>query len=126
MFRGLPAEVPHARAFTRGVLEGHPLVDTAELVVSELATNAVRHSLSGEWCGPFIVYVEHEAETVVVSVNDLGAVTLPTVRPLASINVCDASGRGLGLVAELSKDWGFESISSGLRVWAKLVADPSS
>lgn len=125
MFPGQLVEVRQARAFTREVLAGHPVVDTAELVVSELASNAVQHSLSGEYCGPFIVAVDAGAASVRVSVVDLGAETSPPVRP--AMPGPDAErGRGLALVALLSKEWGADELSVGRRVWAELVPDEFS
>ncbi|MFD0772604.1 ATP-binding protein [Streptomonospora algeriensis] len=126
MFPGLPTEVAQARAFTRAVMDGHPLADPAELVVSELATNAVQHSLSGEWCGPFVVHVEAEPASAQVAVVDLGGDSTPTARPPAELGAVDDHGRGLAIVSALSKDWGFEPDPFGLRVWAKLVADAPS
>jgi|SRR5690625_3339234 len=126
MFPGLPAEVAHARAFTRAVMGGHPLADTAELVVSELATNAVQHSLSGQWCGPFIVFVDAESSSAKVAVVDLGGDTKPAAPALGALDMADDHGRGLAIVAAMSKEWGFEPDSFGLRVWAKLVTDTPS
>ncbi|MBV2363472.1 ATP-binding protein [Streptomonospora nanhaiensis] len=127
MFPGMPAEVAQARAFTRAVLDDHPLAEDAELVVSELASNAVRHSLSGAWCGPFIVFVDSEPDMAHVAVVDLGSSdTKPYARPLGTIDIRDDSGRGLGIVAAVSKEWGFEPDTFGLRVWAKLVTDAPS
>ncbi|GAB3453733.1 ATP-binding protein [Streptomonospora sediminis] len=126
MFPGLPAEVAQARAFTRAVMGGHPLAETAELVVSELATNAVQHSLSGEWCGPFIVFVDAEPSSAHVAVVDLGGGSTPTTHPLRSLDIGDDHGRGLAIVAAMSKEWGFDPDPFGLRVWAKLVADVPS
>ncbi len=126
MFPGLPEEVGQARAFARGVLDGHALVDSAELVVSEFATNAVVHTLSGQWCGPFIVMVEADSESVRVSVMDMGADTAPEATPLGCLDVDREYGRGLALVSALAKEWGYESVPAGLRVWAELVTDRSS
>ncbi|TQN33480.1 anti-sigma regulatory factor (Ser/Thr protein kinase) [Haloactinospora alba] len=122
VFPGHPAEVAQARAFTRAVLDRHSVVEAAVLVVSEFATNAVVHSLSGLWCGSFVVIVESEASWVRVSVVDLGAETVPRLTP-GDIDPEQESGRGLALVTSLVKGWGFEPVSVGLRVWAELVTD---
>ncbi|MER5885076.1 ATP-binding protein [Streptomyces sp. NPDC001941] len=43
---GAPEEVARARRWTRDVLREHPRVDDAVLVVSELGTNALKHTAS--------------------------------------------------------------------------------
>ncbi|MEU7990470.1 hypothetical protein AB0B56_36975 [Streptosporangium canum] len=47
-FLGSPASITEARRFITAFLRNWPCVDDAELIVSELATNAVRHSDSGQ------------------------------------------------------------------------------
>ena len=44
-FPGLPAIVPSARRFVRGILVGSPRAEDMELIVSELASNAIRFFL---------------------------------------------------------------------------------
>lgn len=55
VFPGQPDQVREARAFLRGVLGGCPVADTALLVCSELASNAVQHSRSARPGGAFTV-----------------------------------------------------------------------
>jgi anti-sigma regulatory factor (Ser/Thr protein kinase) len=54
-FRGAPEELGSARAWLRKLLGGHPCADDAELILSELATNALRHTTSGAQTGSFLV-----------------------------------------------------------------------
>jgi serine/threonine-protein kinase RsbW len=61
-FPGRPEQVGQARLFTRSVLAGRPEADSAALVVSELATNAVRHTASGEPRGTFLVVIWARAD----------------------------------------------------------------
>jgi anti-sigma regulatory factor (Ser/Thr protein kinase) len=42
VFPGEPEQVAHARHDVARYLDGHPLTDDAVLIVSELATNAIR------------------------------------------------------------------------------------
>lgn len=125
MFPGQLTEVRTARAFTRAVLDGNPMMDDAVLVVSELVSNALQHSMSGEYGGPFIVAVESNPGSVWVSVVDLGAETTPSLSPTMP-GPDRERGRGLSLVARLSKEWGTDQLPVGLRVWAELVPDGSS
>lgn len=47
-FPGLPEQLSEVRQFTLKVLGDDPGVDDVLLVTSERATNAIRHSFSGE------------------------------------------------------------------------------
>ena len=69
------------------------MVDTAELLVSELATNAMRHGRP-----PLVVRVRIVGNEVEVGVSDAD----PTVPVAARYRTLEESGRGLGLVAALS------------------------
>lgn len=123
LFVGRPGSISDARAFSRAfVVERVPedLVATVELVVSELCTNAVEHTASGDEGGHFVLELETHPEHVRVSVVDLGAPTPPAIsdEPASADAV---SGRGLLIVAAVSKAWGTESVRVGRRVWADVV-----
>src|SRR5579884_4013538 len=51
--RNSPEEIGRARRWTRDMLQGQPIADDAELIVSELSTNALLHSASGCQQGTF-------------------------------------------------------------------------
>jgi anti-sigma regulatory factor (Ser/Thr protein kinase) len=93
---------------------GH-LADAADLVMSELVTNAVVHGL-----GPasLDVYVDRAADggLLFIEVQDAGGV-LPQRRDVGEDSV---DGRGLLIVAALAEDWGVEPVGHGKRVWASL------
>lgn len=123
-FRGRPDQVAHARQFVVSLLGARPVVDVAELVVSELATNAVRHSWSGLREGWFVVSVElDDPDRVRVSVTDLGGDTSPAV---VAVSDEAETGRGLRLVERVAKEWGCEPTGLGRRVWADLPLDDLS
>lgn len=90
-------------------LEGS-MLDDAQLVLSELATNAIRHARSG-----FSVAARRTDSGVLLSVRDSSAVQ-PTVRNEPT----DASGRGLRIVSALASTWGVEHAPEGKTVWAEL------
>jgi anti-sigma regulatory factor (Ser/Thr protein kinase) len=118
LFPGRPEQIAHARLFIRSVLAGRDEAESAELVVSELATNAVRHSASGLPGGAFTVRVTLRPDGVTVAVDDLGSAGEPSIR--GGSDELPMSGLGLVLVATLAKEWGSTRTGSGRRVWAEL------
>jgi serine/threonine-protein kinase RsbW len=103
--RSFPAwteSVPGARAFVADALSGLPpqLCQTAALLISELATNAVRHS----GARAFTVRLEHDPEhgRLWAGVSDTG-LGQPVPRDPA---VTAEHGRGLRLVGLLADRWG--------------------
>ncbi|MGW3730077.1 SpoIIE family protein phosphatase [Streptomyces sp. NPDC000851] len=107
-----PATVPSARHLATRKLEQwglKQLQPTAELIVSELVTNAIRH---GD--GPIrLRLIQHRVLTCEVSDTNTSH---PRPRHPRSL---DDNGRGLRLVAQLSSRYGSRSISDGKIVWAE-------
>ncbi|MHA5054865.1 SpoIIE family protein phosphatase [Streptomyces sp. SD15] len=104
-----------ARQLTEWGLEG--LEDSTKLIVSELVTNAVRHGT-----GPIgLRLIKHQVLTCeVFDTSDC--------HPRQShARTADENGRGLFLVAQLSRRWGARSVSGGKVVWAEedLASAPS-
>ncbi|MFD3377663.1 MULTISPECIES: SpoIIE family protein phosphatase [unclassified Streptomyces] len=108
-------EVGRARAVVREQLHVwglNSLVDLTELMVSELVTNAVRHSHSR----PIELRLVR-GETLLCEVDDDDH-TLPT---LLSARPLDESGRGMRVVSTLAREWGTSRTSSGKTVWFELT-----
>jgi serine phosphatase RsbU (regulator of sigma subunit)/anti-sigma regulatory factor (Ser/Thr protein kinase) len=100
-----------ARQLAEWGLEG--LQDPTQLIVSELVTNAVRHST-----GPIgLRLIQHQALTCEVFDTDVSYPRLRHPRPT------DENGRGLFLVSQLSGRWGARSVSGGKVVWADIDLD---
>lgn len=98
----------------RGV--GGEGVERAVLVVSELATNAVRY---GGW-RRFFVEARVGASAVRVLVWDASR-ELPVRYSAGSVSSEDEGGRGLLLVERLSEAWGVEYAPEGGKwVWARV------
>ncbi len=115
-FEDDPYAPREARRFARSALETYGgVAETAELLVSELATNVVRHASP-----PFTVEVSVNCEVVRVSVADGTAVDLRTTKAQGD----QTSGRGLQLVDALSRRWGVQRTADGKRVWFELLLDP--
>ncbi|MDX3697199.1 MULTISPECIES: ATP-binding protein [Streptomyces] len=119
-FPGLPDQVAEARHFVAALLQERGVADDAVLVVSELATNAVRHTLSGSAGGWFLVVVAFRADGVRLEVVDQGGDNVPEMCDVVSQ---DNGGRGLWLVSACAKDWGVKDVPSGRTVWADLIGD---
>ncbi|MFD5325672.1 SpoIIE family protein phosphatase [Streptomyces sp. NPDC127092] len=108
-----PRSVGRARELARAQLtawELEPLVDTVELLVSELVTNALRY---GE--GEIRVRLLRD-RTLVCEVWDAGLVQ-PRRRRAKDT---DEGGRGLQLVGLLSAAWGSRRTPRGKTVWFEL------
>lgn len=118
----LPGDVRSAgaaRRFVTGVLHSWRMSEMtegdAELLTSEVCSNAVRHAESD-----FTVVVRYDGDRVRVEVGD-GSRALPELRASA---VDDESGRGLFLVEQLASAWGVSPTVEGKRVWFELPAPP--
>jgi anti-sigma regulatory factor (Ser/Thr protein kinase) len=108
-----PTSVGAARRFVRDVLMSRDVsdyvVDTVELLTSEVVTNAIVHGRSGPQLA-----IEIDGHVVRVAVRDLSP-ELP-VRRLGHVD--DVSGRGVVIVEELASAWGVERERNGAkRVW---------
>jgi len=117
-FPGLAEQVVHARHFVAALVAEKGPVDDAVLVVSELATNAVRHSRSGSVGGWFLVIVGFGDGLVRIEVVDQGGERVPH---LCDVTSQEEGGRGLLLIASCAKDWGVKNWPDGRSVWAELA-----
>jgi anti-sigma regulatory factor (Ser/Thr protein kinase) len=117
VFPGTPSSAPAARGFLRGVLAASPRLDDLELIVSELVTNAIRHTPSGQPGGSLTLTVEHGPGRARIEVGDLGT---ERWQP----QPCDPSaeyGRGLLLVMALADGIGHDAIPGKRhRTWAEV------
>ncbi|MFE4969632.1 SpoIIE family protein phosphatase [Streptomyces sp. NPDC056660] len=111
-----PAEVRRARAVVREQLHDWGLArlaDPAELMVSELVTNALRHSHSRPVQLRLI-----RGETLLCEVDDDDH-ALPT---LLSAEPGATAGRGLRVVSTLAREWGTSRTTAGKTVWFELTS----
>ncbi|MEU3889883.1 SpoIIE family protein phosphatase [Streptomyces sp. NPDC029041] len=111
-----PAAVARARSSAVRQLSSWGLGDldfVAELVVSELVTNAIRHGR------PPIRLRLIRDQSLLCEVSDAGGATPHLRRARAS----DEGGRGLLLVAQLAERWGTRHARQGKTVWAELGAE---
>jgi serine phosphatase RsbU (regulator of sigma subunit)/anti-sigma regulatory factor (Ser/Thr protein kinase) len=109
-----PESASVARGFTAGVLQHagwDDHVDTATLLVSELVTNALRHSDP-----PCVLSIRFADAEVEISVED-GNHSMPAARPRDELA---EDGRGFVLIDALAADWGSRSIERGKATWFTL------
>jgi serine/threonine-protein kinase RsbW len=123
----LPLDGRAPRA-ARSVVEGlrrriaTSVLDDAQLVVSELVTNAVRHSGVCDG-GVVVLSIELTSTMVRLEVTDPGCSRLLAPR---APDLEDGGGFGLHVVRALSERWGLEQFAAGgTRVWAQLRPVPT-
>lgn len=104
--RSLPAtpeSVRRARDTVSAALVEHgcpkSTVDVARLLVSELASNAVRHS----GCESYELVIHLDSDVLRVDVADGDTARLPSIGPPGELG-----GRGLRLVEALASRWGVD------------------
>jgi anti-sigma regulatory factor (Ser/Thr protein kinase) len=146
-----PRSVPDGRRFLLECLRAwdlDPILDDAQLALSELLANAVVHASS-----PITVAVSCAQSTLEVAVSD-GSPLTPSPRPVRHDPAGDieraaalirsmsdpvddrdpglhvgpsgsvAGGRGLLLVEAISSDWGVSPHQGGKAVWFRMPAPP--
>ncbi|MFI6938449.1 SpoIIE family protein phosphatase [Streptomyces sp. NPDC050418] len=109
-----PREVGRARRLVRAQLADWGLqgvTETAELLVSELVTNAVRQAH-----GRPVELRLVRTDVLLCEVEDDDHM-LPT---LCSAGPADEAGRGLGVVERLAREWGASRTAAGKSVWFEL------
>ena len=117
-FDGRPDQVLLARQFVVSALvQDPPIREVARLLVSEVTTNAVRHTASGAAGGTFRVSYELRDDRLRVEVYDAGARTAPQRR---AHHLEALGGRGLELVDALASRWGTLGGPDGRVVWFEL------
>ncbi len=124
-----------ARRHTRDVLKAWSIdgevIEVAELLVSELATNAVKYSISGQPPPPyvtqervstFVLLLRFDGGRLFVEVYDEDR-TPPQLR---AVDEESESGRGLLLVERLTTRWGYTYPTpySGKVVWCEVSLHP--
>jgi hypothetical protein len=88
-------------------------VDEAKLLVTELATNVVKHV--GEGAAATLI-LEWSPERLRLEVHDKSHI-VPTLRTVDCGAEC---GRGLHLLSELAVDWGTVLTAAGKAVWCEI------
>lgn len=115
-FPAVPSSVPAARDWARRELVRRGCedarVEAAVLVISELATNAVRHTSTNR----FIVCLDPTPDGIDIAVHDHDP-TDPQPPDTHGLGEGDDHGRGLVLVQAMSSTWGVVTTTNGKCVW---------
>jgi anti-sigma regulatory factor (Ser/Thr protein kinase) len=118
-----PESVREARRFTRSTLQRWDLaalLESMELVASELVTNALRYAVPlGAPGAPVRLSLVRWTSRVVCAVRDPS-----TAGPVAKApDFVAETGRGLHLVDSFSENWGWHPLAgAGKVVWALFLA----
>jgi anti-sigma regulatory factor (Ser/Thr protein kinase) len=105
-----PGSVRAARRFVSDQLadvDGARNADVT-LMVSELASNSIRHAGTG-----FTVTIDRLAAGIHIEISDQGS-SPPTMR---DHDLHAVSGRGLRIIDELAERWGIDATPDGNTVW---------
>jgi anti-sigma regulatory factor (Ser/Thr protein kinase) len=116
---GRPESASAARQIARQVLgDGNPATETAMLLVSELVTNSVMHSKSGEPGGSVTVALCSGPAGILIQVRDDGGPSEPCVSAVPAGGA--EHGYGLLLVDVLADRWGTISSPDGRVTWCRV------
>lgn len=126
-FPGLPGQVSVARRWLAQMIDGFAAVDDVLLACSELATNAIMHSHSGQPGGMFTVRLAIRQDIVRVEVLDQGG-AWPGRQEAPGYGdelTEDASqcGRGLTIVAAITDAWGIVGDHEGRTTWCEIRSE---
>ncbi|WP_329425194.1 ATP-binding protein [Streptosporangium sp. NBC_01495] len=122
-FPGVPQSAGTARRWVLELLDGHTAtetMETLELLVSEVVTNAILHSDSAGPDGLVTVRVGLGDDVIHIEVIDDGSATsVPAIRTADGESL---SGRGLSWVNLLASTWGSsQDDEAGGAVWFRLA-----
>lgn len=114
---------PRARRHVRDVLGTWQVagerIDTAELAVCELVSNAVRHVAPETPDARVTLTLRHDRSALIAEVSDPG-----DHPPVAAAAMSDdaESGRGLLIVSEIAKEWDYYLLPTGGKVvWCSIT-----
>jgi anti-sigma regulatory factor (Ser/Thr protein kinase) len=110
---------PTARQFVRQAAAGHPAADDAVLLAAELIANSLAHALDAT---TVTITVAVSEAFIRVDVRDDGALGIPHMRP-GDPEAED--GRGLRLINQIARRWGFTREPAGSCCWAE-IASPAT
>lgn len=121
-FPGEPRQLGELRRWIASLLPPQPPRDDVIAVADELASNAIRHTRSGNDYGQFTVEITRHGPLMRVTVADDGAPD----GPLLADDPQGEDGRGLVVVNALAVRAGVRGDHAGRRVWADIGWDATN
>ena len=121
-FPGQPGQVSVARRWLAQMIRGFAAADEVLLACSELATNAIMHSASGQPGGRFTVRLAISQDIVRIEVLDQGG-TWPGRQGALGYEDASQCGRGLTIVAAITDAWGISGDSEGRTTWCEIRSE---
>jgi anti-sigma regulatory factor (Ser/Thr protein kinase) len=118
MFPGGDDQVPAVRGYIRALFREHSRLDDLLLILTELLTNALRHTRSGDKDGMVSLTVLDTDATTRFEVIDQGGESRP--EPRADLPDDSESGYGLGLVTFLASGWDAVPWGEGTKTWFEI------
>jgi anti-sigma regulatory factor (Ser/Thr protein kinase) len=116
---GNARSVASGRRFVRETLGSlHPALERVALGVSELATNAIKHTPSGRGGQITIAIIAAESVVRAEVTNDGRAITKPRARKDTEAE----NGRGILIIETLAEAWGVIEHADMTTVWAEFHA----
>jgi anti-sigma regulatory factor (Ser/Thr protein kinase) len=119
---GVPVMVAVARQLVRAALEHSPRVRDIELIISELVTNAINHTPSGEAGSLVTLRIRAKTGWARIEISDLGSTSWSTPTPR---DIANERGRGLVIVNSLADRAGHGPADGGHVSWAEVHWDVS-
>jgi anti-sigma regulatory factor (Ser/Thr protein kinase) len=112
------ASVRHARAMIRDPLKRwglEDLIDSSELLVSELVTNAIKYAKPETGDGEVMLRLILEPDSLVCEVHD----SSPALPRVLQVDKDAENGRGLHVVSQVAHRWGSRRTATGKVVWCE-------
>lgn len=124
-FPGQPGQVSVARRWLAQMIDGFAAIDEVLLACSELTTNAITHSDSGQPGGQFTVRLAIRQDIVRVEVIDQGGIGPGRSEDPGAEQAEDSSqyGRGLTIVAAITDAWGMAGDHEGRITWCEIRSE---
>lgn len=126
-FPGQPGQVSVARRWLAQMIDGFAASDDVLLACSELATNAIMHSASGQPGGQFTVRLAIRQDIVRIEVLDQGGGWAGRKETLGyeddQAENSGQCGRGLTIVAAITDAWGIAGDREGRTTWCEIRSE---
>jgi serine/threonine-protein kinase RsbW len=120
-FAGRPEQIRAVRAWLARLIDGFADASNAVLACSELASNAIMHSRSGQPGGLFTVRACVDHVAIRIEIIDQGGPWTGLTRQYDDeMDDAGQSGRGLTIIAAIASSWGIRGDQEGRTAWCEI------